>query len=217
MGYLDKATITVDAILTNRGRELLAQGGVGENQAFDIKKFAVADDEVDYGLYNVQHPNGTQFWGSVIENMPVLEATPDEQQIMRYKLVTLESVDGAIDSSGRINIPFIEDVDDLTLTPSKTSEDKTFKTSIRVNANTTPISEKYVLLVADARLVNISTLGTTVALNTMDRINANGSITIDDINTTLVFSRKEGITGTTTATVFGIESGATATFTITVS
>jgi len=57
MGYLNKATITVDAILTNRGRELLAQSGRG---ALTITKFSIADDEIDYGLYNVAHPEGSE-------------------------------------------------------------------------------------------------------------------------------------------------------------
>ena len=84
MGYLDNTTVTVDAILTNKGRQVLANGGV-----LNITKFALADDEVDYGLWNPAHSLGTNYYGSVIENMPVLEATPDETQMLRYKLVTL--------------------------------------------------------------------------------------------------------------------------------
>ena len=85
MGYLDNTSIIVDAILTKKGRELLA-GGRGE---FKITKFAVSDDEIDYNLYDTTHPDGTNSYGSVIENMPLLEAIPDEKQVMRYKLVTL--------------------------------------------------------------------------------------------------------------------------------
>ena len=85
MGFLDNTTTTVDAILTKKGRELLARG---QNE-FNITKYALADDEVDYNLWDTSHPNGTNFYGAVIENMPLLEATPDENQIMRYKLVTL--------------------------------------------------------------------------------------------------------------------------------
>lgn len=86
MGYLNKQTVTVDAILTKKGRELLARG----RSAFNITKFAVADDEIDYGLYNPAHPLGTEYYGSVIENMPVVEASADETQNLRYKLVTLD-------------------------------------------------------------------------------------------------------------------------------
>jgi hypothetical protein len=85
MGYLDNSTVTVDAILTKKGRELLARG---QNE-FQITQFALADDEVDYDLYNPEHPLGTAFYGAAIENMPVTEALTDESQMMKYKLVTL--------------------------------------------------------------------------------------------------------------------------------
>lgn len=84
MGYLDNSTVTVDAILTNKGREILAGGG-----KLNITKFALSDDEVDYDLWNPAHTLGTNYYGAVIENMPVLEALPDETQMLRYKLVTL--------------------------------------------------------------------------------------------------------------------------------
>ena len=80
MGYLDKTTITVDAILTKKGRELLAKN----RSAFNITKFALADDEIDYTLWDVNHALGTNYYGQAIESMPIIEATPDE-----YKLVTL--------------------------------------------------------------------------------------------------------------------------------
>ena len=85
MGFLNNTTVTVDAILTKKGRELLAQG----SNAFNITKFALADDEVDYKLFDVTHPNGSEQYGNVIENMPLLEAFADENHVMRYKLVTL--------------------------------------------------------------------------------------------------------------------------------
>lgn len=84
MGYLDNTTVTVDAILTNKGREILAAGG-----RLNIVKFALSDDEVDYDLWNPAHTLGTNFYGKVIEDMPVLEALPDETQMLRYKLITL--------------------------------------------------------------------------------------------------------------------------------
>lgn len=84
MGYLDNTQVSVEAILTKKGREILSKGG-----DFSVTKFALADDEVDYNLWNESHPLGTEFFGSAIENMPVLEASPDETQVMRFKLVTL--------------------------------------------------------------------------------------------------------------------------------
>lgn len=84
MGYLNNSTVTVDAILTNKGRQILAAGGM-----LNITKFALSDDEIDYTLWNPSHTLGTNYYGAVIEAMPVVEANPDETQMMRYKLVTL--------------------------------------------------------------------------------------------------------------------------------
>ena len=85
MGYLNNQVVTVDAILTKKGRELLAKN----DGSFRITQFALADDEIDYTLYNPTHPSGSTFYGEAIENMPLLEAFPIETQIMKYKLATL--------------------------------------------------------------------------------------------------------------------------------
>lgn len=92
MGYLDNTSITVDAILTKKGRELLAKG----RTKFQITQFALADDEIDYDLWNPAHPLGSDYYGVVIENMPVTEAVPDETQSMKYKLITLPKGTSAI-------------------------------------------------------------------------------------------------------------------------
>jgi hypothetical protein len=117
MGYLDNSTITVDAILTKRGRELLAQGRgqVGGASAFQITRFALADDEVDYDLWNPAHPLGSNYYGAVIENMPVTEAVPDETQSMKYKLITLPR--------GVRRIPYLQaDKAALSLNPNNASQ-----------------------------------------------------------------------------------------------
>jgi hypothetical protein len=85
MGYLNNAVITLDAILTTKGRQLLAKN----DGSFKITQFALADDEIDYTLYNPIHPSGSSYYGEAILNMPLLEAFPQETQIMKYKLVTL--------------------------------------------------------------------------------------------------------------------------------
>jgi hypothetical protein len=85
MGYLDNSSITVDAILTKKGRELLAKG----RDFFVISQFALADDEVDYELWNAAHPLGSDFYGIIIENMPIVEAVTDESYSLKYKLLTL--------------------------------------------------------------------------------------------------------------------------------
>ena len=85
MGYLNNQVITIDAILTKKGRELMAKN----DGSFQITQFALADDEIDYTLYNPTHPSGSAYYGEAIDNMPLLEAFPDESQIMKYKLATL--------------------------------------------------------------------------------------------------------------------------------
>jgi hypothetical protein len=87
MGYLDNTSVTVDAILTNKGRELLAKG----DGSFNITQFALADDEIDYDLWNPNHSLGSDFYGIVIENMPLTEAIPDETQAMKSRLLTLDN------------------------------------------------------------------------------------------------------------------------------
>jgi len=115
MGYLDNSTVTVDAILTNKGREVLAAGG-----RLNITKFALSDDEIDYDLWNPAHTLGTNYYGAVIENMPVLEALPDESQMLRYKLITLpkDVIGIPVISVNPSAVSFISLADQVTITPS---------------------------------------------------------------------------------------------------
>jgi hypothetical protein len=85
MGYLNNNVVTIDAILTTKGRELLARN----DGSFRITQFALSDDEIDYTLYNPNHPSGSAYYGQAIESLPLLEAFPEETQIMKYKLATL--------------------------------------------------------------------------------------------------------------------------------
>ena len=85
MGYLDNSSIIVDAILTKKGRELLSR----QDGSFRITQFALADDEIDYTLYNENHPDGSAFYGQAIENLPLIEAIPNENNTMISKLTTL--------------------------------------------------------------------------------------------------------------------------------
>lgn len=85
MAILNNNLITIDAVYTAKGRELLARN----DGSFKITQFALADDEIDYTLYNPQHPSGSAFYGQAIESMPLMEAFPDDTQAMIYKLVTL--------------------------------------------------------------------------------------------------------------------------------
>jgi hypothetical protein len=140
MGFLDNTSITVDAILTKKGRELLARG----ETAFKISKFALADDEVDYNLWDTAHPNGSSYYGAVIENMPVLEAFTDETQVMRYKLITLNKTTTQMPT---LNIG----IGDTTMN---------FDTSTVVTANTTNGSDTaFSFTVSDTDIAYISADG----------------------------------------------------------
>ncbi len=85
MSYLSSTSVVVDAILTKKGRELLARN----DGSFRITQFSLSDDEIDYTLYNPNHPSGSAFYGEAIEAMPILQAYPNDQEIMKYKLITL--------------------------------------------------------------------------------------------------------------------------------
>jgi hypothetical protein len=85
MSYLNNEFVTVDAVLTTKGRELLARN----DGSFRITQFSLSDDEIDYTLYNPNHPSGSAYYGEAIEKMPLLQAFVDNTQDMKYQLVTL--------------------------------------------------------------------------------------------------------------------------------
>jgi hypothetical protein len=79
VGFLDNSSITVDAILTTKGRQILSQGG-----NFDITKFALSDEEIDYTMYDSTHPDGNSSFGLMIDNTSVLEATPNRTDLQSF-------------------------------------------------------------------------------------------------------------------------------------
>jgi hypothetical protein len=84
MGYLDTTTITVDAILTKRGRQILSEG-----KQLNIDTFTLSDTGVDYTLWNPDHPSGSAYYGEAIEKMPNLEASVHAYLGLKNKLVSL--------------------------------------------------------------------------------------------------------------------------------
>lgn len=116
MGYLNRTTLTVDAILTKKGRELLSKG----QDFFNVTQFALSDDEVDYGLWNENHPSGSSYYGYAIEQMPVIEPIADETQIMKYKLVSLpkDTVRIPVVTVGVTSITLLAAGDYKEITPS---------------------------------------------------------------------------------------------------
>ena len=81
MGLLDNDTVIVDAILTKLGRQKLANG-----QPLNITQYTFGDTGVDYTLYNPDHPSGSSAYGSAITDLPMLEAVPDDNVFLRFKL-----------------------------------------------------------------------------------------------------------------------------------
>ncbi len=154
MGFLDNTSITVDAILTKKGRELLARG---QNE-FKITKFALADDEVDYNLYDTAHPNGSNFYAAVIENMPLLEAFVDENQLMRYKLTTLPKETN--------KLPILE-----LPSPSLTFNGAGITQAVTPNTRNAP-NETYTFTLFNADVANISLTGGGSVSKEQDFINA---------------------------------------------
>jgi len=226
MGFLDNTSITVDAILTKKGRELLARG---QNE-FKITKFALADDEVDYNLYDTTHPNGSNFYGAVIENMPLLEAFVDENQLMRYKLTTLPKETA--------KLPILE-LPNSSLTFNGAGITQTITPNTRNG-----VDQSYIFIIQDASIANITQLtsagGSSSQTQTQVKRLPDGTLEEDFViksgTTTPVFlnetERKRSITITgqsvnvisrsitsqtsTNVTVIGADTGATLNLPITV-
>ena len=188
MGYLNNTTVTVDAILTKKGRELLARN----DGSFRITQFSLADDEIDYTLYNPNHPSGSAFYGEAIENTPILEAFPAETQVMKYKLLTLPR--------GTAKLPVLE-LGYTTITLKQgASLSITPQTLNYLGQDTTFEASGYTATIGDSRtLSNFEGVGvnTTSAatLNTTTTVGTNVSRTV--IGTTI------NLTATTVNTLFG--------------
>tara|TARA_R110000796_G_scaffold47165_2_gene113606 strand:+ start:1560 stop:2255 length:696 start_codon:yes stop_codon:yes gene_type:complete len=204
MGYLDNKSITVDAILTKRGRELLSRN----DGSFRITQFALGDDEIDYTLFNENHPNGSQFAGEAIENMPLIEAIPDENNIMIHKLITLPR--------GTSKLPIVTcNVSKVTLTlgSSFVLNPTTHNFNGSFNAQE---SGGYRATIADRRLLtNFQGLGrgqadsstsNTYASTAVSETVIGNSIQLTSINSTSLFGTNTKLL--TTITIEGMDSGA---------
>jgi hypothetical protein len=191
MSYLSSTSVVVDAILTKKGRELLARN----DGSFQITQFSLSDDEVDYTLYNPFHPSGSAFYGEAIEAMPIIQAYPNDQEIMKYKLITLPR--------GTAKIPVISlGYSSITLKQGA-SLSITPQTLNYLGATSTFEQSGYVATIGDVRTtaafngVGVNTPEAT-ALNTTTTIGTNVSKTV--IGTTI------NITATTINTLFGNNS-----------
>ena len=215
MGYLNNSVVTVDAVLTKKGRELLARG----DGSFRITQFALADDEIDYTLYNPDHPSGSAFYGEAIENMPLLEAFPDESQIMKYKLTTLPR--------GTAKLPILEaGYASITLRQGA-SLAITPQTLNYLGATSTFEAGGYTATIADARVLsNFTGVGINTEeaerLNTTTTLGTNVSKTVIGTSINLTATTVNTLFGTsrtqlqTTLTLIGRDSGARVTIPVTI-
>lgn len=188
MGYLDNSIVTVDAILTKKGRELLARG----DGSFKITQFALADDEIDYTLYNPSHPSGSALYGEAIENMPLLEAFPDETQVMKYKLTTLPR--------GTSKLPVLDIGFSSISLKQGASLAITPQTLNFGGATSTFEASGYSATIADIRVLN--TFGG-VGINTEEAEALNTTTTIGTNVSKGVIGTTVNLTATTVNTLFG--------------
>ncbi len=199
MGYLDNSIVTVDAILTKKGRELLARG----DGSFKITQFALSDDEIDYTLYNTSHPLGSQFYGQAIENLPLLEAFPDETQIMKYKLTTLPR--------GTAKLPIL----DLGYTAIRLKQGASLaitpQTLNYLGSSQTFETGGYVATIADARV--LSTYNG-VGINTPEAERLNSTTTLGTNVSKTVIGTSINISATTVNTLFAGQNTLQTTITV---
>jgi hypothetical protein len=215
MAILNNNTVTIDAVLTAKGRELLARN----DGSFRITQFSLADDEVDYTLYNPSQPSGSAFYGQAIEAMPVMEAFPDDTQIMIYKLVTLPRGTAKLPV---INVGYnsisLKQGATLTITP---------QTLNYLGATSTFEANGYAVTIADVRFLStFSATGVpgseTVPTGITSTVGSQLSQTIIGTSFTLTGTTINTLFGsslnqiTTTLTVLGRDSGARITIPITI-
>jgi hypothetical protein len=200
MGYLNNSVVTVDAILTKKGRELLARG----DGSFKITQFALADDEIDYTLYNPSHPLGSAFYGEAIESLPLLEAFPDETQIMKYKLTTLPR--------GTAKLPILDLGFSAIRLKQGASLAITPQTLNYLGASTAFESSGYTATIGDSRL--LSTFNG-VGINTTEVQALNSTTTIGTNVSRTVIGATINLTATTVNTLFGTNSSLSTILTIT--
>ena len=86
MAFLDNSgDIILDAVLTDTGRLRLAKG----DGSFNITKFALGDDEINYTLYDKNHPSGSAYFDVEILQSPVLEAFTNNTSVLKSKLMSI--------------------------------------------------------------------------------------------------------------------------------
>ena len=201
MGYLNNTIVTVDAILIDTGRQLLAQ----QNGQFQITQFALADDEIDYTLYNPNNPSGSAYYGQAIENMPLLEAFPQSTQVMKYKLVTLPR--------GTAKMPILDIGYSAIILKQGASLAITPQTLNYLGGNTYETAG-YTATISDIRLFNTFE-GVGINTPAVSALNlANQTTTIGTSVSRTVVGTTINMTATTVNTLFGTQTSLQATLNV---
>ena len=198
MGFLNNSIVTIDAILTTKGRQLLAKG----DGTFKITQFALADDEIDYTLYNPTHPSGSAYYGEAIENMPILEAFPQETQVMKYKLITLPR--------GTAKLPILDLGYTSIVIKQGASLAITPQTLNYLGGNTFE-SSGYTATISDVRLMQTFE---GVGINTPQATSLNSTTTLGTNVSKTVVGTTINIRATTVNTLFGSNISLYATLTV---
>ena len=201
MGYLNNTVVTVDAILTDVGRQLLAQ----QNNQFQITQYALADDEIDYTLYNPNHPSGSAYYGQAIVNMPLLEAFPQATQTMKYKLVTLPR--------GTAKIPIL-DIGYSSIILKQGASLAITPQTLNYQGGNTYETAGYTATISDIRLFS-TFQGVGINTPAVEALNlANQTTTIGTSVSRTVVGSTINMTATTVNTLFGSNTQLQATLTI---
>jgi len=201
MGYLSNSVVTIDAILTTKGRELLAKN----DGSFRITQFALSDDEIDYTLYNPTHPSGSSFYGEAIENMPLLEAFPQETQIMKYKLATLPR--------GTAKLPVLDLGYSAISLQQGASLSVTPQTLNYLGNAQTYETSGYSATISDVRLLSTFN-GVGINTTAANEANINATATLGTNVSKTIIGTQFNIRATTVNTLFGSNTQLVATLTV---
>jgi hypothetical protein len=188
MSYLSSTSVVVDAILTKKGRELLAKN----DGSFRITQFSLADDEIDYTLYNPNHPSGSAFYGEAIEAMPIIQAYPNDNEIMKYKLITLPR--------GTAKIPVLDLGYTAITIKQGASLAITPQTLNYLGATSTFEQSGYIATIGDVRTMSAFN---GVGINTPEATSLNTTTTIGTNVSKTVIGTTINLTATTINTLFG--------------
>jgi hypothetical protein len=121
MGFLDHSTnnIILDAVLTDVGRQFLARN----DGSFSLHKFALGDDEVNYGI--ISKYGRTVGREKIEKNTPIFEALTNQQHSQKFKLISVSNPNllrlPALSLSGDANVDGLNAVVTLGRNQQKTS------------------------------------------------------------------------------------------------